>query len=119
MIVSQVLGSGVPPLTAQAIGGDGRTGLTAVGATQATALQLPASQNQISTAAAGTGAKLPPIESGSEIWVRNDGANAALIYPFEAAGVTVNGGASFSVGAAKTTVFKAFSSTAWFAVLTA
>lgn len=119
MIVSQLLATGTSPFAAQAIAGLGAGALTATGSTQADALQLPASNNLITTALAGTGAKLPKGEGGNEVWVRNDGANAVLIYPFEPTGVTIGTGASFSVAAGKTACFKAITNIYWAPFLSA
>lgn len=57
------------------------TGLTATGATQATALVLTKQWNLVSTTAAGTGVMLPDSGAGFETAVYNDGANALLVYP--------------------------------------
>jgi hypothetical protein len=119
MIVSQLMATGCQSFNAQAIAGLGAAALTAVGNNQATALQLPASNNQISTALAATGARLPKGEAGNEVWVRNDGANPVLVYPFEAAGVTIGGAASFSVTNGKTAIFKAITDTYWAPFLSA
>jgi len=119
MIPSQILGSGAASLLVQSIVGTGATGLTALGNNQATALQLPASNNLITAAAAATGFKLPKCEAGAEVWVRNDGGNAVTAYPFEAAGVTIIGAASFAVGNTKTVCFKAITDTYWATLLSA
>lgn len=57
------------------------TALTAAGTTQAAALALTASINVVTTAAAGSGVRLPAPGIGGEIVVRNQGANAVNIYP--------------------------------------
>jgi len=114
MIPSHVLAAGTAPMLATAIVGGCASGLTAVGNAQANALQLPSSNNLLSGAAgAGTGAKLPKCEAGAEVWLRNDGGNPVAIYPFEPAGVTIAGAASFAVGNTKTCCFKALSDTYW------
>ena len=120
MIPSHVLAAGTAPMLATAIVGGCTSGLTAVGNAQANALQLPSSNNLLSgAAAAGTGAKLPKCEAGAEVWLRNDGGQACLVYPFEPAGVTVAGAASFTVATGKTACFKALSDTYWSPLLSA
>lgn len=119
MIVSQILGSGTAPLAAQAIGGTGAAGLLATGGTQATALQLPQSQNIMAVAAAG-GVKLPPCEMGNEVWLRNDSGANVTVYPFETAGVTIApAAASVVVATAKTALFKAATGNVWLYLLSA
>jgi hypothetical protein len=119
MIVSHILQAGTSSLLAQAIGGTGAAGLLATGSTQATALQLPASHGIMTTAAAG-GVKLPPIEMGSEVWLRNDSGANVTVYPFETTGVTIAPAASSQVVATgKTIVFKAATGTVWLPLLTA
>jgi hypothetical protein len=83
--------------------------LTALGTTLATALQLIAYVNRISTAAASTGVSLPnnSFALGTEVKVRNDGANAITVYPATALG-KINGGsagAGVSVAAASSRIF--------------
>lgn len=120
MITSDILSAGSSPLLAQVIAGTGTTGLVAVGSTQATALQLSASQNAITTSSASTGVKLPATQMGSEIWIRNDSGQTITVYPFETAGTTFNAAAAnVTVATAKTIVFKAVTSTYWMSLLTA
>lgn len=120
MIVSHVLASGTSPQLAQVIGGGGATGLVAVGTNAATALQLSASQNAITTSSASTGVKLQPTEMGNEVWIRNDSGQTITVYPFETSGTTFNAAAStVTIATAKTMVLKAVSSTYWMTLLTA
>lgn len=59
-----------------------KSGLTAAGTTQADALVLTQSYNQIGTCAAGAGVILPTGSSaGSVFTIRNDGANVCSVYP--------------------------------------
>lgn len=75
------------------------TGLTAAGTVLADALQLTALVNIISTAAAGTGVKLPQgVDIGVQCIVQNNGANTMNLFPPTSTG-TLNGG---SAGAAVT-----------------
>lgn len=120
MITSHILSAGSSPMLAQTIAGGGTAGLVAVGTNQATALQLPSSQNAITTSSASTGVKLQPTEQGNEVWIRNDSGQTITVYPFETSGTTFNAAASsVTVATAKTIVFKALSSTYWMSILTA
>lgn len=120
MVPSHILAAGNSPLTTRTIVGGGATGLVAVGTNQATALQLSASQNAITTSAGSTGVKLPATEEGAEIWIRNDSGQTITVYPFETSGTTFNAAASnVTVATAKTIVFKAVSATYWISILTA
>lgn len=60
-----------------------QNGLTAVGNSQATSLQLAdrVSILQIDTSSASTGAALPPALAGVEIYINNNTANNITIYP--------------------------------------
>src|SRR3954470_16984159 len=66
------------------------TGLTAAGTTIADALALTAGVNVVSTAASGTGVKLPVAAIGAEVIVQNLGANDLEVYPPNASGI-ING----------------------------
>ena len=93
--INKLATSGLSAVAAQAINGDTAAGLVATGSTQATALPLPAANNQVATTAASTGVLLPPGSGGDEVFVMNSGANALLVYA--PTGATINGGASLSV----------------------
>jgi len=79
--LAKTVTSGLSAVAAIAINGDTATGLTAAGSTQATALNLPATNNFISTAAASTGVVLSPGNAGDMIFVYNGGANSVTVYP--------------------------------------
>jgi len=67
------------------------TGVAAAGTTQAAATLLPARFNQISTAAANSGVRLPSgVRSSGMVRARNDGANTVKVYP--PVGGKINGG---------------------------
>lgn len=55
--------------------------LVATGANQATALQLTADWNEITTVAAGTGVLLQALQPGQSQTVFNQGVNALSVYP--------------------------------------
>ena len=78
--------------------------LTAAGATLATATALPSMFNRVGTAAASTGVRLPEVDLGVIVTVRNDGANAVLVYPPTSSGVinALAAGAGFSLAAGST-----------------
>lgn len=82
---SNLMGSGCPALQAQASVGLAKTGLTALGTNQGSALALPSDGNVFSTVAAGTGAILPAtsfnIQLLDSLLVFNHGATALLVYP--------------------------------------
>jgi len=117
-IPSRVLASGNSPLATTSICGDGATGLVAVGTNLATALQLSAVWNTITTSSASTGVALPPTEVGAMVGIRNDSGQTITIYP--QSGSTVNAAASsVTIATAKTMILFATSSTTWASVLTA
>jgi hypothetical protein len=120
-IPSRLLGSGLSPLAAVNICGDVATALTATGTTNADALALSATINQVSTTAASTGVRLMSPESGSGVVVINSGANALLVYPSTGAQINAltatTGG--FSVAAGGRAMFVGTGSANWFAILSA
>lgn len=92
--------AGLSAVQAAAVQGTVASALTALGASQATALPLGADNNAFSTVAAGTGAILPQMNPGDDITVYNGGANALLIYPpvgGQIKGLGVNVGYSLAV----------------------
>lgn len=111
---SRVQGSGTSGGQTQAICGDVSASVTATGSVAGDAASVSAVVTRVSTAAAGTGVKLPPAESGAMMLVRNDGANALTVYPVT--GGTVNGGASDSIAAGKANLYFGTSDTAWVSI---
>ena len=107
--IGKLTTSGISAVASLAINGDAASGLVATGSTQATALPLPASNNQVATTAASTGVLLPPGSGGDEVFVLNSGANALLVYA--PTGATINGGASISVPTLKGVYVVYFSAT--------
>ena len=118
-IPSRILSSGNSPLATTSIAGDGATGLVAVGTNAATALQLSAVWNSITTSSSGTGVKLPPTEVGAMVGVRNDSGQTIKVYPFDTSSTVNAGAASVDIATAKTMILFATSSTTWASVLTA
>lgn len=115
--VSKLATAGISAVAAAAINGDTAFGLVATGSTQATALPLPAANNQIATTAASTGVLLPPGSAGDELFVMNSGANALLVYA--PTGATINGGASLSVPTLKSAYIVYLSATLIGAIVSA
>jgi hypothetical protein len=117
-IPSQVLSAGNSPLSTLAISGSGATGLVAVGTTLATALQLSATWNAITTSSASTGVALPPTEAGAVVGIRNDSGQTITVYT--PTGSTVNAAASnVTLATAKTMLLFATSATTWASITSA
>ncbi len=116
-IPSRVLSAGNPPNSAQAICGDGATGLVAVGTTQTDALQLSAVFNAITTSSASTGVKLPPCEAGAVVFIYSLAGQDLKIYTKETSGVTMNAAVAGSTGVVlgntKTAICFGTSATTW------
>jgi len=92
------------------------TGLTAAGTTQATALALRSTVDQISTCAGGAGVLLWGGVAGLRETITNNGASACNVYP--PAGAAINGGttnAAYSLAVGSTADFVYESATAWVA----
>lgn len=108
---SQVLGSGLAPLSVTAICGDVQATVTAAGTTANDATSVSAANVRVSTAAASTGIRVPAAEPGAVMFIRNDGANTLTVYP--ASGGTINGSSSTTIAAAKSALLLGTSTTAW------
>ena len=97
---------------------DAATTLTATGTTEADALALTASVNNITTAAAGTGVKLPACAAGKIVVVNNLGANAIQVY---AEDVDTIDGAAAATGVvltnAKRSIYIGVSATAYISLM--
>lgn len=65
--------------------------ISAAGNSQATATQLSAAMNNVTTVAAGTGVNLPASAAGLSVIVQNSGANLLTVYPFQGSSDTING----------------------------
>ena len=116
-IPSRVLASGNSPLATISICGDGATALVAVGSTQATALQLSAVVNAITTSSASTGLKLPPCEAGAVVYIYNLSGQTLQVYSNETTDVTMNaavaGSTGVAIGNTKTAICLGTSATTW------
>lgn len=111
-IPSRVLGAGAAQLMTVAICGDGSTGLSASGTTSSDAFQLVKIYNNVTTVAAGAGVKLPPTEEGEVIYITNNGANALLVYPYEAT-TTIDGGVPSTINVGCSAIYFAPTKTSW------
>lgn len=79
------------------INNTGAGGLTATGATQATALALTANFNHITGGAAATGVALFNATAGAFMIVENRSGNAQVVYPKNGTTDTIAGGASTAI----------------------
>lgn len=89
-IIARLMGSGLSALAANNITGDQSGALTAAGTTKATALALSAQSNYISICSSGKGVSLPPMNSGDDVDVWNNGANSCLVYTTAGVSDTIN-----------------------------
>lgn len=95
------------------------TTLTAAGTTISDALDLTAFFSNLTTVASGAGAQLWDAPLNSMLIVRNQGANALLLYPHNNTDATLNGGsvgASVSVASGAMAIAFRVSSTNWIVV---
>jgi len=111
-IPSRVLGSGISQLSTVSICGDGTASLTAAGTSAGDATQLTYVYTNVTTAASGTGVKLPKAEMGETIIIRNGGANAIKVYPYSDAD-TINAAGFGTINADCAAMFFAVSNTLW------
>lgn len=111
-IPSRVLGSGVNSLSTVSICGDGTSAVTAAGTSAGNATALTHVYNNVTTVGSGAGVKLPPTEMGETIIVRNGGASALTVYPYEATS-TINSAGSGLINPGCSALFFAVSNTVW------
>jgi hypothetical protein len=111
-IPSRVLGSGISQLSTVSICGDGTTAVTAAGTSAGDATQIAYVYTNVTTAASGTGVKLPKAEMGETIIIRNGGANPLTVYPYSATD-TINEAGFGTINADCSAMFFAVSNTLW------
>ena len=111
-IPSRVLGSGVNSLSTLCICGDGNASAAAAGTSAGNATQISYVYTNVTTTGAGAGVKLPPTEMGELIWITNSGANALIVYPYEATS-TINATTSATINKGCAAAFFAISNSAW------
>lgn len=110
---NELMGLGLPALTAGAIG-QSRTGtLAATGSSQADAAPVVAAVTRMTTASAG-GALLPRASGKPMYVIQNDSGNTVTVYP--TGSETINNTTSFSLASAKCALFVA-AETGWIGVL--
>jgi len=118
-----LMGSGLPAVTAASVVGQFTGALTATGTTLAMALALPSDVAVFTTTASSTGARLPAtgVNLGDRWTVVNYGAQTLSVFPATATGKIQNGsaGAAFSVATVKVAEFIYLGSDNWGAVLSA
>ncbi len=116
-IKQKLTANGINYNAANVIAGIPKTGLTATGTNQGTALALSLDDIQvINTTAAGTGAIIPILAPGDSMKVSNQGANDLLLYP--PSGHKFNSqanDASITITATKTAFIQMITTTAWIA----
>ena len=108
---SRVQGAGQSGGATTAICGDVQSAVTATGSSATDALSVSAVVVRSATTASGTGVKLPTVEVGAMMVVRNDGAESLTVYP--QTGTTVNGSASDTIAAGKANLYFGTSATTW------
>lgn len=102
-------------LTTSVLAGSASATVSAAGTDLAGATALTAVVNNVTTAAASSGVKLPAFAIGGICLVRNSGANALTVYP-DTASIKINGGtdgAGVSVATTEVAVFAKVSATNW------
>lgn len=115
-----MMGGGVSAGMAKALNGDVSATVSAAGTTQATATELTASINVVTTAGASSGVRLLSCEIGDSQEVLNLGANAVTVYPDTGSrinAIATNGG--FTLATNTAVWVRRFSSTRWGAFLSA
>ena len=111
-IPSRVLNSGVTQLSTVSICGDGIASVTAAGTSAGDATTLTYVYNNVTTAAAGSGVKLPPTEMGETIIVKNTTANPIAVYPYNASS-SINNAGFGTINPDCSAMFFAVSNTLW------
>jgi hypothetical protein len=111
-IPSRVLGSGVSQLSTVSICGDGNAAVVAAGTSAGNATAITYVYNNVTTTPSGAGVKLPPTEMGEVIIVRNGGANALKVYPYDG-NSSINSAGFGTINADCSAMFYAVSNTLW------
>ena len=121
MLGYKAFAAGLPIPLAEVLCKDTATSISAAGTTQGTATELTAADNEITTAAAGSGCVLSSeLAAGDEQSVFNAGANAVKIYP--PSGMKINAlaaNAAMLLAVNTGCIFKCVSTTRVFGVLSA
>ena len=121
MLGWKIFGAGVPSTLSVPLCQDTATSISAAGTTQGTATELTATDNEVTTVAAGAGVVLSSkLAPGDEQTVFNAGANAVKIYP--TSGMKINSltaNAPMMLGTNTAVIFKCISTTRVYGVLSA
>ena len=121
MLGYKVFAAGLPDPLAACICKDVGTAVSAAGTTQGTATELVNADNEITTAAAGSGVVLSAsLASGDSQTVFNAGANAVKVYP--PSGMKINAlaaNAAMTLAVNTGCIYKCVSTTRVFGVLSA
>ena len=111
-IPSRVLGAGVDSLKTVSICGDGISTFTAAGTSAGDATTITHVYTNVSTVTAGSGVKLPQTEMGEVIIIRNSGAVALTVYPYDT-NSSINSAGFGTINPDCSALFYAVSNTLW------
>lgn len=111
-IPSRVLGAGVDSLKTVSICGDGTSTFTAAGTSAGDATTITHVYTNVSTVTAGSGVKLPQTEMGEVIIIRNSGAVALTVYPYDT-NSSINSAGFGTINPDCSALFYAVSNTLW------
>ena len=111
-IPSRVLGAGVNSLATVSICGDGVSTATAAGTSAGNATQITYVYTNVSSAAVGTGVKLPQTEAGATVIVKNSTANPITVYPYDA-NSSINNAGFGTINSDCSAMFFAVSNSLW------
>ena len=123
-LAKELTGSGVPPATAKAMGGQ-YSAITAAGSSQTDATAINVSMSVVAGADGTKGVILPAAEVGDDVTLFNNSGSTLKVYPDSGSAIAVAGtglgsaNAAFSQLTYKTTVYKKVTSTQWLAITTA
>lgn len=116
-----IMRGGHSAMGARAINGQVQSAISAAGTTIATATDLTASINVVTTAAASSGVQLQNGEIGDSVDILNLGANAVTVYPDTTSSRinALSAGTGFLLATNTAAHLVKFTSTRWIAFLSA
>lgn len=120
-IALDIMRGGFSAGQARAVGGQVQSAVSAAGTAIATATDLTASINIVTTAAASSGVQLPNVQIGDSIEILNLGANAVTVYP-DTTDNRINAlsaGTGFLLATNTAVVLRKFTSSRWAGFLSA
>lgn len=118
---SELMNLGINPEAAGKIAEgvhDAAVGIVAAGTVITDATQLTKAVNVLATTASSTGVKLPNFGIGSQVFVKNGGANTLNIFPYSSS-EAINGGsagAAITLATTKSALLFKTSGTTWVSV---